>query len=946
MVNQRKSVEHLFEQALALRASERSAFLDEACSSSPELRENVERLLEEDAQAGSFLNSPLFGRPKTAGPLDEVTAETWPHGPDYSQSVENVPDGCFSENDILAGRFKIVRFIAAGGMGEVYEVEDRQLQGVRLALKTILPHIAANPHMQERFEREVLLARRVVHPNLCPIYDIFHCRHQDTDLMFLTMKLLPGETLAARIKREGAIPLDEAARIVSQVAAALAAAHDAGILHRDIKTANIMLAGAGEQVHAWVTDFGLARAYQGETTVLTAEGVAGTPGYVAPELFLGVPPSKASDVYAFGVVIYKMVTGFSPPVRLDPKTKVTRDPFTQQLPAAWKRLIEFCLEPSVEKRCQSFPEVVGSLHAGDRGKRVAPSVATNISRRRLIGFGAAGILCIMALLFSLWFVPAVGERVRGLVFSSSEKHIAVLPLDSIGGTPETQALGDGLMDSLAGSLSNLEAAHQSLWVVPANDVRARKVNDPASALREFGATIVVKGSFEHSDLVTRLKLTLIDPKKDRQIGFVDVETQTGDLAALQDEAVARLARLMNVSAAGEPTRGSGAPASHAAYEDYLAGVGYLQRQDKPGNLDRAISALGSAVKTDPRFALGFARLAQVYIMKYRLTSDPQSLQEAQEYSRRAAEMDDQVPLTYVVLAHIHTLTGNHDLAIQEFQRALSLDPKNADALNELAVSYQNEGRFAEAEAAYIKAAALRPDDWMGYNALGIFYENNGHPQQAIPEFLHALELTPDNAWPYTNLALAYQDLDDPRMLGKAETALKKSIAISPTFAAYGDLGFLYEQEHRFPESVAASRQALLLNDQSPDVWENLTSAYEWLKEDEQANLARGKAIELLEREIKVNPQDAEARATLAALYAKNGKKDRAIDDIHISLALSPKSKYVLSQVADSYELMGDRKQSIKYLEAALAQGFSKGLLNADPEIQGLISDPKFQMSSN
>ena len=199
---------------------------------------------------------------------DEPTADTCLRSSDPSLSAIT-PTGRLRENDILTGRFRIVRFIAAGGMGEVYEVEDRRLQGVRLALKTILPHIAARPDMQQRFEREVLLARRVSHPNLCPIYDIFHCRHEDEDLIFLTMKLLPGETLSARIDREGSIPLEEASRIVEQVASALSAAHGAGILHRDIKTANIMLDGSGASVRACVTDFGLARAYQSESTILT-----------------------------------------------------------------------------------------------------------------------------------------------------------------------------------------------------------------------------------------------------------------------------------------------------------------------------------------------------------------------------------------------------------------------------------------------------------------------------------------------------------------------------------------------------------------------------------------------------------------------------------------------------------------------------------------------------
>ncbi len=280
----------------------------------------------------------------------------------------------------------------------------------------------------------------------------------------------------------------------------------------------------------------------------------------------------------------------------------------------------------------------------------------------------------------------------------------------------------------------------------------------------------------------------------------------------------------------------------------MTGLGYFQRHDKPGNIELAIASLEKAVKTDPGFALGFARLAQVYFMRYRLDAKPESLRRAEEYSRRAAELDDRIPSTYVALAQIHEMTGNHDLAIQEYQRAISLDPRDTEALGGVAFAYQNAGRNAEAEAAYLKAATLRPRDWKGYNDLGNFYQSIGRPHDAIAQFNRAIELTPDNSWPYANLGTAYMDLAGPEMMERAENALKKSIAISPTFGAYSNLALLYTEQHRFKESVAANLAAVQLNDQNPDIWNNLTIAYEWLKEDEKANAARLKAIVLLERE--------------------------------------------------------------------------------------------------
>ena len=190
-----------------------------------------------------------------------------------SAGVTGAPSGVsqFKPGDLIDGRFSVVRFIARGGMGEVYEVEDRQLRGIHVALKTILSHYAADPTMRQRFEREVLSAREVVHPNLCPMYDLGHWKRPEGQ-----NDLIPDHEAAGRRKScrqdfaPGPLPDPEALSILKQVGAGIAAAHDAGILHRDIKTANIIVQGSGADVIAWVTDFGLARAALGEETALTA----------------------------------------------------------------------------------------------------------------------------------------------------------------------------------------------------------------------------------------------------------------------------------------------------------------------------------------------------------------------------------------------------------------------------------------------------------------------------------------------------------------------------------------------------------------------------------------------------------------------------------------------------------------------------------------------------
>ncbi len=184
----------------------------------------------------------------------------------------------FHPGDMLAGRFVIIRFLGRGGVEEVYEAEDRFLQGARIALKTILDEGATEPNARSRLEQEVLLARQITHPNVCPVYDIFYCSETEGCPCFLTMKLVEGETLDHRLRRLGRMPMEDAVLVLRQVTSALYAAHQAGVIHRDLKPGNIMLEGSGPGVKAIVTDFGLARAHE-RTAATTATGIHvwGTP---------------------------------------------------------------------------------------------------------------------------------------------------------------------------------------------------------------------------------------------------------------------------------------------------------------------------------------------------------------------------------------------------------------------------------------------------------------------------------------------------------------------------------------------------------------------------------------------------------------------------------------------------------------------------------------------
>src|SRR5262245_4941053 len=217
---------------------------------------------------------------------------------------------------LLADRFKIVKFIARGGMGDVYEAEDIELHE-RVALKTVRPEIARASQAVDRFKREIQLARKVTHPNVCRIFDLFHDTTGPETIAFLTMELLQGETLHQRLVRNGKMTTSEALPIIRQMASGLAAAHKAGVIHRDLKTSNAMLTedADSQTFRTVITDFGLARpatAQESMETLSRPGDMVGTPAYMAPEQIESAEITPATDIYAFGIVMYEMVTGMLP----------------------------------------------------------------------------------------------------------------------------------------------------------------------------------------------------------------------------------------------------------------------------------------------------------------------------------------------------------------------------------------------------------------------------------------------------------------------------------------------------------------------------------------------------------------------------------------------------------------------------------------------------------
>ncbi len=360
-------IKELFLLAFEKEPDQQREILDSA-GLDPSLRERIEELLQAHDQAGSFLEQNPLQTPNSS---DASAASPLPSSSD-SASATMQHHASFEPGALLAGRFRVIAFLAHGGMGEVYEVEDQELK-TRVAIKTIRPEILGLPQAVDRFRREVQLSRRVTHPNVCRIHDLF--RHSpghrgEPDFLLVSMELLQGRTLASVLRERGALDPQEALAILRQVTDALAAAHEAGIIHRDLKPSNIFLEAHDDAgPRAVVTDFGLAvRARTTSNDPLTRSGQAifGTPEYMSPEQIEGRELTPASDIYALGLILFQMLTGRhafeSRSQMLSALKRLTDEPpqpssYAPSLPRAWDVLLRQCLARDPGKRISSAAQL-------------------------------------------------------------------------------------------------------------------------------------------------------------------------------------------------------------------------------------------------------------------------------------------------------------------------------------------------------------------------------------------------------------------------------------------------------------------------------------------------------------------------------------------------------------------------------------------------------------
>jgi len=864
----------LFEGALELDPGERASFLHRACADDPVLRREVESLLSSDRCAEGFLEKPALA---DAGKTESHAIRV----------------GALSVGQVLSGRFRVIRFLGQGGMGEVYEAEDIVLRE-RIALKTIRPEISSQPHTMARFQQEIKLARRVAHPNVCKTFELWHHR-SSTDpspevVTFLTMELLEGETLAARLRRVGRIATAEALPLVQQMAEALAAAHDVGVVHRDFKPGNVMLvppkSGDGKE-RAVVMDFGLAKALAaadqaaGEDPASSVTGsghVVGTIAYMSPEQLLGRDATPASDIYALGLVMYEMVTGKRPfpddALFGGAHQRLTQPPpsprvHVPDLDPQWEEVILRCLEVEPASRYGNAIGAIGALtvkHEFKAAERVDhPIVAPWFSgktRARMVIVALAVLLAAVGFFYML--------RERGHKIDS----VAVLPFSNLSGNSDSEYLVDGITEGIIDSLAKLP----NLRVVSRFSVFQYKGRDedPRAVGKRLGAAALVTGRLRNRGGTIVIEAELVDALKDSQIWGDRYEIGAVEMSAVSEEIASAIADKLRLPlSANDKTRlAESYTNNQTAFKNYLMGRYFWNKRDKD-DVQRGIDYFNKAIEVDPGYALAYAGLADSYtvLADYRYEPPQEAFPKARAAAVKALQLNDNLAEAHASLGKVEALYDwDGTAADKEFHRAITLNPSYVPAHSAYAVHLVELGRLDEGLEEARRAHDLDPLDLNVSTEIG---------------------------------TILYYKHDDDGALQQ----LSKTLEMEPNFlGARFEIAEVYRHQGRYQQAVENYLAAARLNE-SPET----------------------------------KQQTEQAIATLRKAYEFSGWTAFLQTRLQQQLAASQVTYVAPYEVAEVYAYLGEKDEVLQWLEKAYHERSSEILcINVDPAFQDFRGDARFQ----
>jgi serine/threonine protein kinase/Tfp pilus assembly protein PilF len=737
--------------------------------------------------------------------------------------------------------YRIIKKLGAGGMGEVYLAEDTKLNR-KVAVKVIRANSDADEQAKNRLIREAHAAARLDHPNICAIHEVGEADGES----FIVMQYVEGETLADRIDKK---PLDlrESLDVAVQVADALSEAHSQGIIHRDIKPQNIMLTLRGQ---AKMMDFGLAKVIQQKSVIdsevtthslLTEPGVlVGTVPYLSPEQVRGDTADGRSDIFSFGTMLYKMVTGIHPFAAESNGATIsailTREPpplarYAANVPTELERVQHKCLEKDRERRYQSALEVLVDLRTLQRRLESAVTIETVLSRRKsstrrlvVVALVAAIIAIIGAGLFFFAFDDKTGKAIGS---------VAVLPFVNVGADPSTEYLSDGITDGLINSLSQLP----NLKVIARSSVFRYKGQeaDPQTVGRNLKVLAVLTGRVHRLDDTLSVSAELADARDNSHIWGAQYNRKLSDVLALQEEISKEISEKLQLKLSGEEAKllAKRYTEDNEAYQLYMKGR-YFWNKRTPEDVKRGIEQFKQALDKDPRYALAYSGLADSYAMlgDYGIIPPKEVFPSAAAAATRALEIDDKLAEAHTSLAHARLYDWDWSSADREYKRAIELKPGYATAHQWYANHLVATGHFNEALIQIRRALELDPLSLIINEGAGLHLYLTRKYDQAIEQQQKTLELD------------------------------------SSFIPAHSTLGAAYLQKGMYEQALAEFQKAIDLSGHNPDYVADLGHGY-------AVSGKRGKARKVLDELNDMSKLRHVSPYAIARVYVGLGESDQA-----------------------------------------------------------------------
>lgn len=794
-----------FTAAMSLPPEERDGFLCEACGQDAEMLADVRRRIAWEVKMKGFLSEPLVSPERMDRP--------------------------FAPGDIAGGEFEILRECGEGGMGVVYEARHLKLNQ-RVALKC--PRF----EFRRRLSPEALHALSVTHPNVCRVHNL-HTAPTTTGMVdFLSMEFLDGETLTAFLPTAPKrwLETSDGKTVARQICEGLEAIHKQGIVHRDLKTANIMLSSDRDgSRRAVIMDFGIA-----ETSDVFHSQARGTPFCLAPEIWMGGQATVRSDIYSLGVILYEMASLRHPwPDGGDWSVRLKGLPAPPEASAAYRSIILRCLHPDPAKRYASAAAVASAMR--------------NIFTRRALVAGAAAAVAAYA-----------GKEI---LYPGSAVRLAVLPASFDAGVPDQEIL-QAFASDIAYSLKTLKQTRRPLVVFERKETAAEDVKTIDAAAR-FGATHVLASSVRRSGAGWTVEVDLARCWDSRVLGHwtreILPETLASVLFGLQSEVVGAAVR--ELALRPRPRQESLPP---EAYANYLRGI-YFARVEYQ-RVAEAVPFFEAVIRAAPQSALGYAGLAEA-LLGVRIRTRDQSLDgKAIAALDRAEKLDPDLAHVRLIAARLSAEGQFYERAYADARRAAEIDPTDPEAYIVMAYMLFLLKRTEESEAALQKALAVQPGYYRPFLVAGLFYYEIRNYTEAEKYWKEAVRLAPGQVAPRINLAIVY--LNSGRA-AESERLLQESLRIRRTPSALEMQGDLQLASGRNREAVDSYVEAFALGRASYAIFASTAVAYSRLGDSAKVAETLRRGLRFSEAGLPSSPRDAEMLAWCAYFHAALGEMEPA-----------------------------------------------------------------------